>query len=95
MGFSRPEYWSGLPFPSPGDLPNPGTEPMSPVSSALQVDSLLVEASGKLKTKISQIKCGKSYEEMKHDRLISLGQQRQRTATLGGESESSRTYERI
>ena len=31
MGFSRQECWSGLPFPSPGDLPNPGIEPMSPV----------------------------------------------------------------
>ena len=30
MGFSRPEYWSGLPFPSPGDLPRPGIEPGSP-----------------------------------------------------------------
>ena len=30
MGFSRPEYWSGLPFPSPGDLPIPGVEPGSP-----------------------------------------------------------------
>jgi len=30
MGFSRQEYWSGLPFPSPGDLPNPGIEPASP-----------------------------------------------------------------
>ena len=30
MGFSREEYWSGLPFPSPGDLPKPGIEPMSP-----------------------------------------------------------------
>ena len=30
MGFSRQEYWSGLPFPSPGDLPNPGIEPMYP-----------------------------------------------------------------
>ena len=37
MGFSRQEYWSGLPVPSPGDLPNPGIEPTSPV---LQVDSL-------------------------------------------------------
>ena len=37
-GFSRQEYWSGLGFPLPGDLPNPGTEPRSPV---LQVDSLL------------------------------------------------------
>ena len=39
MEFSRLEYWSGLPFPSPGDLPNPGTEPESPVSPALQADS--------------------------------------------------------
>ena len=38
MGFFRQEYRSGLPFPSPGDLPNPGMEPRSP---ALQSDSLL------------------------------------------------------
>ena len=37
MGFSRQEYWSGLPFPFPGDLPNPGIEPGSPV---LQTDAL-------------------------------------------------------
>ena len=37
MEFSRPEYWSGYPFPSPGELPDPGIEPGSP---ALQVDSL-------------------------------------------------------
>ena len=30
IGFSRQEYWSGLPFPSPGDVPDPGIEPMSP-----------------------------------------------------------------
>ena len=47
MGFSRQEYGSGLPFPSPGDLPNPGTKPTSPVSPALQVDSLSAEPSGK------------------------------------------------
>jgi len=35
MGFSRQEYWSGLPFPPPGDLPNPGIEPESLVSAAL------------------------------------------------------------
>ena len=35
MGFSRQEYWSGLPFPSPGDLPDPGIEPMSLVSPEL------------------------------------------------------------
>ena len=40
MGFSRQEYWSGLPFPSPGDLPNPGIEPRSP---ALQADTLTSE----------------------------------------------------
>ena len=40
MGFLRQEYWSGLPFPSPQDLPNPGIEPMS---TASQVDSLLTE----------------------------------------------------
>ena len=40
VGFSRQEYWSGLPFPSPGDLPDLGTEPKSP---ALQADSLPTE----------------------------------------------------
>ena len=40
MGFSRQEYWSGLPFPSPGVLPNPGRELRSP---ALQAESLLTE----------------------------------------------------
>jgi len=40
MEFSRQEYWSGLPFPSPGDLPNPEIEAVSP---ALQADSLLSE----------------------------------------------------
>ena len=43
-GFSRQEYWSGLPCPPPGDLPNTGTEPMSP---ELQMDSLLSEPPGK------------------------------------------------
>jgi len=46
MEFSRPGYWSGLPFPSPGDLPNPGIKPMSPT---LQVDSLPAEPQGKPK----------------------------------------------
>ena len=40
MGFSRQEYWSGLPFPSPEDLAGPGFEPMSLVSPALQAGSL-------------------------------------------------------
>ena len=43
MGFSRQEYWSGLPFPSPGDLPDPGIKLGSPV---LQVDSLPTELLG-------------------------------------------------
>ena len=43
VGFSRQEYWSGLPFPSPGDLPNPGIEPRSP---ALQADALTSEPRG-------------------------------------------------
>ena len=45
-GFCRQEYWSGLPCPPPGDLPNPGIKPRSP---ALQVDSLLTESQGKPK----------------------------------------------
>ena len=44
MGFSRQEYWSGLPFPSPGDLPNPGIKPRSPT---LQMDALPSEPPGK------------------------------------------------
>ena len=54
MGFSRREYWSGLPFPSPGDLPNPGIKPGSP---ALQADSLLSESPGKPKV------CGNSSQQ--------------------------------
>ena len=44
MKFSRQEYWSGLPFPSPGDLPNPGIEPRCPT---LQADALPSELPGK------------------------------------------------
>ena len=44
MGFSRQEYWSGLPFPSPGDLPNPGITLGSP---ALEADTLTSEPLGK------------------------------------------------
>ena len=46
MGFSKQEYWSGLPCAPPGDLPNPGIEPRSP---ALQADSLPAEPQGKPK----------------------------------------------
>ena len=44
MGFSRQESWNGLPFPSPGDLPDPGIEPRSP---ALEADALTAEPPGK------------------------------------------------
>ena len=43
MGFSRQEYWSGLPFPSPEEFPNPGIEPWSPAS---QAGSLPIELQG-------------------------------------------------
>ena len=49
MGFSRQEYWSELPFPSPGDLPNPGTEPVCLMSNLhWQAGSLPSEPPGKL-----------------------------------------------
>ena len=50
MGFSRQEYWSGLPFPSPGDLPDPGIKPRSP---ALQMDTLPCEPPAKANIYIS------------------------------------------
>ena len=51
MGFLRQEYWRGLPFPSPGDLPDPGIKPKSP---ALQADSLLTEPPGKILSKLKR-----------------------------------------
>ena len=52
MGFSRQEYWSGLPFPSPGDLPDPGIEPGPP---ALEADALTSEPPGKPKINYASI----------------------------------------
>ena len=49
MGFSRQEYWSGLPFPSPEDLPDPGIEPRSP---ALEADALTSEPPGNPKASV-------------------------------------------
>ena len=46
MGFSRQEYWSGLPFPSPGDLPDPGIEPMSLTSPSLTGGFFITEPPG-------------------------------------------------
>ena len=51
LGFSRQEYWNGLPFPSPVDLPHPGIKPRSP---ALQANSLLTELQGKPKLSIKR-----------------------------------------
>ena len=52
MGFSMEKFWSGLPFPSPGDLPDPGIEPRSP---ALQADYLPTELGGKFALSLSLI----------------------------------------
>ena len=52
IGFSRQEYWSGLPFLPLGDLPIPGIEPVSPASPALQVESLLLNHQGSPKNRI-------------------------------------------
>ena len=56
MGFSRQRHWSGLPCPLPVDLPNPGNEPESHESPALQADSLLTEPPGKPRLLILCIK---------------------------------------
>ena len=55
MGFSRQQYWSGLPFPSLGAPPNPGIEPASPESPALQADSLLTEPPGNSLVHLSKV----------------------------------------
>ena len=49
LGFPRQDYWSGLPFPSLGDLPDPSIELVTPVFLALQTDSLLLSQHGSLK----------------------------------------------
>ena len=54
MGLSRQEHWSGLPFPSPGDLPDPEVEPRSP---ALQNNSLPSEPPGTPRPELLYIKC--------------------------------------
>ena len=57
MGFSRQEYWRGLPWPPAGDLPNPGIEPESPAASPLQVDSLLLSHRGSPYMHVHHAKC--------------------------------------
>ena len=61
MGFSRQEYWSGLPFPSPGDLPDPGIEPRSP---AFQADALTSEPPGKSSTHDYWKNCSFDYMDL-------------------------------
>ena len=68
MGFPRQEYWRGLPFPFPGDLPNPGVEPESP---ALQTDSLPLSHLGSL-SPILIFKCVQVRFRWKDPRLTEL-----------------------
>ena len=63
MGFSRQEYWSGLPCPLPGDLPDPAIKPAFPVSPALQADSLLLSYQG---SPLSPLLLGKLVERSVH-----------------------------
>ena len=63
MEFSRQEYWSGLPFPPPGHLPNPGIEPVSP---ALQVDALPLSHWGNLTIDLSELCRLWFYSTMNH-----------------------------
>ena len=69
MGFSRQEYWSSLPFPSSGDLPDPGIEPRSPV---LQVDSLPAEPQGKPRKPIHLVKNSNGLEVYESSVVTSL-----------------------
>ena len=68
MVFSRQEYWSGFPFPSPGDLPNPGIKPGSP---ALQADALPSEPPRKPKTKSRDLP--KTSHELQVELVLCLG----------------------
>ena len=52
LGFVRQEYWSGLPIPPPGDLPNPGIQPVFRMSPALQVDALPLSHHGNPRTSL-------------------------------------------
>ena len=55
MGLSQQEYWSWLPFPSPGDPPDPGIEPVSPVSPALMSEFFTIEPPGKPIVKVKKV----------------------------------------
>ena len=55
MGFSRQEYWSGLPFPTPGDPPDPGIKPAFPMAPALQAHSLPPSHQGSYSIKFEKL----------------------------------------
>ena len=60
MGFSKQEYWNGLSFPLPRDLPDPGMEPVSLASPALQMDCLSTEPPGSFKWRVSNVSSASS-----------------------------------
>ena len=64
MEFSRQEYWSGLLFPSPADLPNPGIEPISPAPPALAGGFFTIQPPGKPSTKIKS--CAAAAADFQH-----------------------------
>ena len=66
MGFSRQEYWSGLPCPSPGGLPNPGIKSKASVAPALQADSLLLghRGSPEFISTCSKTGCGNQFRSI-------------------------------
>ena len=69
MGLSRQEYWSGLPFPSPGDLPNPGIEPGSPT---LQAVSLPTEPQRYVDLMWSLKKCDRELDNDYREKYLQL-----------------------
>ena len=69
MGLSRQEYWSGLPFPSPGDLPNPGIEPGSPT---LQAESLPTEPQRYVDLMWSLKKCDRELDNDYREKYLQL-----------------------
>ena len=78
MGFSRQEYWSALPFPSPGDLPDPGIEPRSP---AMRADALPSEPLGKPPDDHYIYYCGQ--ESLRRNEVAIMVNKRIRNAVLG------------
>ena len=82
IGFSRKEYWSGLPFPSPGDLPNPGIEPRSPAlhADSLPTKSILKEISPGISLEGMMLKLKLQYFGYLMRRVDSL----EKTLMLGG-----------